>query len=146
MKKTDTPRIDESEWEAQERGMRAASGADAEGLSGTAATYRAVAEALASMPRSEPPADFAAGVVHRLARRDAGLERPLSRILLVAFVSVAAILGLAYYEAGWQLLRQAFSDDALGWVVLGLGCVTLSWASHRALEMSTLLARDAHAP
>jgi hypothetical protein len=138
--------MDEAEWAAQERGMRAASGADAHGLSGTEASYRAVAEALASMPRSEPPADFAAGVVQRLARREAGLERPLSRILLAAFVLVAAILAVVHFEAGWQLLRQAFSDDALDWGVLGLGCVALSWVGHRVLEMSSLLARGAHAP
>lgn len=139
MKETNKPRIDEAEWAAQERGMRAS--ADAHGLTGNEAAYRAVAEALASMPRSEPPADFAAGVVSQLARREAGLERHLPRILLVAFVGVATVLGVLNFEPGLQLLHQAFSDEALGWVVLGLGCVALSWAGHRAVEMSSLSAR-----
>lgn len=137
MKKTDKPRMDDVEWEAQERGMRAASGTDAEGLPPMAARYRAVAEALASMPRSEPPADFAAGVVRRLARRDAGLERALSRILLAVFVVVAAILGLGYGEQFWQLLRQALGSAALGWVLASLGCLSLSWMGHRVIGYSS---------
>ena len=140
MKETDKPRIDEAEWAAQERGMRAAAGADAHDLSGTEAAYRDVAEALASMPRSEPPADFAASVVGQLARREAGLERHLPRILLAGFVGVAAVLGAVNFEPGLQLLQQALSGDALDWVVLGLGCVALSWTGHRAREISSLAA------
>ena len=94
MNTRDKHAIDESEWEAQERGMRAALGRDTDGLPDEAvATYRAVAEALMSAPRSEPPDDFAADVVERVARHDAGSERLLSRILLFVFLAASAMAG-----------------------------------------------------
>ena len=132
MKETDKPRVDEAEWAAQERGMRAAADANSHGLTGNEAAYRAVAEALASMPRSEPPTDFAAGVMQSLAQRDAGLERALSRALLALFVMVAATIGVVYGQPFWQLLGQALGSDALGWVMASIGCLSLSWMGQLA--------------
>lgn len=136
VKKIDHPPMDDAEWAAQERGMRGASGPGEHGLSGADAAYREVADALASMPRSEPPADFASDVVKCLAQRESGLERALSRLLLAAFVVAAAVLGALNFAPGLQLLRASFSEEGLGWIVLGAGCVGLSWATRRAREIS----------
>jgi len=141
MNTTNQPIIDECEWEAQERGMRAAAGDGPDGMDPAAATYRVVAEALATLPRSEPPADFAAGVSRQIARSDAGLERPLSRILLVVFVMALALVGVLFGEPAWQLLRQALGGDAQGWLLAGMGCLALSWLGGRAIEFSSQASR-----
>jgi hypothetical protein len=133
MSKVDESGIDETEWAAQERGMRAAPAADAGGLDPAAGTYRIVAEALASMPRSHPPADFAADVLQRVVHSEAGLERPLSRVLLAVFLMVSAGVAVLYAGPAWLLLQQALDSDALGWVLAGMGCLALSWTGNRAL-------------
>jgi hypothetical protein len=142
---TNQPTIDEREWEAQECGMRAAAGDGPDSMDPAAATYRVVAEALATLPRREPPADFAAGVAKQIARSDAGLERPLSRILLVVFVMALAIVGVLFGEPAWQLLRQALDGDALGWLLAGTGCLALSWMGGRAVEFSSPAGGPDHA-
>jgi hypothetical protein len=137
MSKRETSPIDESEWEAQERGMRAAPGGDAGGLTGAAeAHYRLVGRALVSLPRSGPPAGFAADVVKRIARHDAGLERLLSRLLLAAFLVASAFVGARYGEQWWQALNASFGGDALGWLLIATGCVGLSWMGRRCLELA----------
>ncbi len=135
MNTTDEPLIAPGEWEAQERGMRAASGRDAGGMDRAAANYRVVAGAVMSVPRSGPPQDFAADVVKRVARHEAGLERLLSRMLLVAFLIACVIVGVHYGEPWWRALHQAFHGDALGWVLAGMGCVAVSWLG-RVLELA----------
>jgi hypothetical protein len=134
---TNQPTIDEREWEAQECGMRAAAGAGPDSMDPAAATYRVVAEALATLPRSEPPADFAACVARQVALSDAGLERPLSRILLVVFVMALAVVGILFGQPAWQLLREALDSDALGWLLAGASCLALSWMGGRAVEFSS---------
>lgn len=139
--------IDESEWEAQERGMRAALGGDTGGLLDEAAVdYRFVAEALISVPHSEPPDDFAADVVKCVARHDAGLESLLSRILLAVFLVASTMMGVRYGEQGWQALHQMLSGDALGWALIAMGCVTLSWIGSRLLELAGHVGDQRHAP
>jgi hypothetical protein len=133
MNTTDKHGIDDAEWAAQERGMRAAPDADASGLDAIAATYRVVAEALASMPRSQPPPDFVAEVAKRAARRESGLERPLSRVLLALFLAVSAGMLVLYAEPAWRGLREALGSEALGWVLAGVGCLALSWTGNRAV-------------
>jgi len=134
MSMTDKPLVDESEWEAQERGKRAAPGRDAAGLDAAAAAYRIVAKTVVSIPRSEPPDDFAAAVVKRIARQDAELERLLSRILLVVFVAACIVVGVQYGGQWWQALHRTLGDAALGWMVAGTGCLTLSWVLRQLFE------------
>lgn len=123
--------IDEREWQAQERGMRAAHGDDA-GVAGIAdlrtAHYRVVAQALRSTPGTQPPADFASSVA-RLAvtRSDAGLERVLSQILLVVFAISSLVVVALYGGRWWQSVHQAFGGDTLAWLLAGMGCLVVSW-------------------
>ncbi|MFY2763094.1 hypothetical protein [Arenimonas sp. MALMAid1274] len=145
MKKTTPPPIDETEWAAQERALRAAAGHGADSLSGAEASYRVIADALATMPRSEPPADFAAAVMQRIAQRESARERLLSRGLLAGFVGVSVILCVVNADAGWQLIRLGGGDDTVAWVLLGLGCAALSWVGHRVREMASLSAGARHA-
>lgn len=137
MSMTDKARIDESEWQAQERGVRAALGGDASGLDAAAVNYRAVAKALMSFPRSEPPDNFAAEVVQRVAGQDAGFERLLSRLLLAVFLVVSILVGVRYGEQWWQPLHQTLSDDALDWLLTGMGCLILSWICSRLLASAS---------
>lgn len=136
MSTTDKTPIDENEWQAQERGMRAALRHDADGLDVAAANYRVIAKALMSTPRSEPPDDFAADVVKRIAHHDARFERLLSRILLTVFIVSSLIVGVLYGEQWWQPLHQALGDAAPGWVLTAMGCVILSWTGSRLLEFA----------
>ncbi|MCW4454385.1 hypothetical protein OK348_06210 [Flavobacterium sp. MXW15] len=119
--------IDENEWQAQERGMRAARDHAPAGTDAATADYRIVAEALMSAPRSAPPADFATGVAGHIARHDAGIERLLSRILLAAFLLVSIVAGVLYGDHAWQSLQQALGGEVVEWMLAGAGCVVLSW-------------------
>lgn len=135
MSATGEPRIEQDEWEAQERGMRMAPGRE-EGLDPAAAKYRLVAEALRTMPRSGPPEDLAADIVKRVARREAGLERLLSRMLLVIFLIATVIVGVRYGETWWEAVRRALSGDALAWLLAGVGCMALSWLGSRLRDVA----------
>ena len=134
-RKHETP-IDPREWEAQERGMRAALGRDLPGTDAVTANYRIVAEALAAMPRTDPPPGFAADVAGRVARDAAGLERVLSWVLLFVFLIAMVVVAAQYGPPWWQSLRGAFSADAMTWMLAGLGCVVASWAGSRWHELS----------
>ena len=131
MSMTREPSIDECEWQAQERGMHAAQGDDAD-VAGIAdlrtAHYRVVAQALRSTPVSQPPADFASSIA-RLAvtRSDAGLERVLSQILLVVFAISSLSVVALYGGRWWQSVHQAFGGDTLAWLLAGMGCLVVSW-------------------
>lgn len=133
------PDIDANEWASQERGMRAASGADEQrrdlsGVDAAATSYSAIAEALISQLRSEPPGDFAAGVVAAIARRDAGIETLLSRKLLAVF-GLASIIVLAVYGSRcWQLLDQEIGSDATEWLLAGTVCLALSWVCGQSVQ------------
>lgn len=116
--------------------MRAALGRDADGLDAAATDYRVVAKALMSTPRSEPPEGFAADILKRAARHDAGLDRLLSRTLLIVFLVASIIVGVQYGEQWWQALHQTLGGDALAWVLTGMGCVSLSWTGSRLLELA----------
>ncbi len=132
------PPIDEAEWQAQERGMRAAREGDALGMNGLAEDYAIVARALVSPPRSEPPADFAADVAEHITRHEAGRERLWSRILLAASVLASIVVCARYGGPWWQPLRQSFDNDASGWMLAVAGCVALSWAARQLLVFARL--------
>ena len=90
MSSADDPRIDPDEWQAQERGLRAALSGQRAGPD--APDYLRIAQAIASAPQSGPPMRFARDVAARIARHDAGIERWVSRVLLA--VLAVAVLGL----------------------------------------------------
>lgn len=136
MSSTNKPQIDPNEWDAQERGLRAALGQPADGLDATATSYRLVAEAVISMPHTQPPADFAADVVQRVARHEAGLERLLSRVLLVVFLIACVFVAVHYGEPWWQALHLALDGEAMAWLLAGAGCMAVSWLCGRLPELA----------
>lgn len=131
MSPTPEPPIDEREWQAQERGMRTADGDDAD-VAGKAdvrtAHYRVVAQALQCAPGNQPPTDFASSVA-RLAvtRRDAGLERMVSRLLLFVFAVSSLVVVALYGGRWWQPVHLALGDDTLAWLLAGMVCLAVSW-------------------
>lgn len=137
MNATNEPAIDEREWSAQETGMRAVYGRDTGEFSAAAADYRIVAEALRSAPRSQPPDDFAAGVAARIDRQNAGVERVVSRILVTVFMATSIAATVRYGSQAWQPLRQSLGDDALAWILIGMGCLVLTWLCRQLLEPMT---------
>lgn len=133
------PAFDPSEWEQQERGLRAAHQADDAGLEALARDYRVVAHAVRSRPRSGPPMDFAASVARQAAVREAGIERLLSRWLVVTLVIVLGIVGVRYGAEVRASFQQALGDVASGWILIGLACAGLSWACAR---VQSFMAQD----
>lgn len=125
------PTFDASEWEQQERGRHAADQADDDGLEAPTRDYRVVARAVRSRPRSGPPMDFAASVARQAAAREAGIERLLSRWLVVTLVIVLGIVGMRYGAEVRASFQQALGDVASGWILIGLACAGLSWACAR---------------
>jgi hypothetical protein len=121
---------DEREWEAQERGMRAAREQAPADLDPLALEYRKVARAVVSHPVGAPPGDFVARAAAHVARHEGGIERPLSGVLLavfaVALVAAAVIYGARY----WQVFQHS-GEPATGWMLAGLACVVLSWVSRQ---------------
>lgn len=136
MSTTEKIRIDESEWEAQERGMRAARGRESDGMDAAASSYRRVAEALLADPGSGPPDDFAAAVASRVARHEAGIERFLSWMLLAVLALASIVVSAVYGGRVWQVLHLWSGDAALGWMSAGAGCAVLSWLFSRLLEFA----------
>lgn len=129
------PLVDEAEWQAQERGMRAALGEASAGLDSTAASYFTVASAVLSAPVSEPPTDFAASVAAHVAKREPVVERVMSRMLAAAFVVAATATVIIYGDAWWAALEPWRGSDALGWIVAGAGCVLMSWIPRQILDL-----------
>lgn len=138
MNTPDKPNVDPAEWDAQEKGMRAAKGRDAADVDALAESYRLVARSLASGPRSEPPADFAASVVAHVAKHEAGVERLVSRALFAAFAAGAIVMGVLYGDECWAALKDLPGIDASGWVLLGTTCVILSWIPRQLLALTGL--------
>ena len=121
---------DEREWEAQERGMRAARGQAPADLDPLALEYRTVARAVLSHPVGAPPGDFVARAAARIARHEGGIERPLSRVLVAVFAIALVAAAVIYGTRYWQVFQQA-GGPASGWVLAGLACVALSWLSRQ---------------
>lgn len=107
--------------------MRAARGHGTDASDPTTDSYRRVAMAVTSAPHREPPADFAAGVMLQIARREAGIERVLFRSLLLVLAAAAVIVTALYGDQWWQAMQGASTADALPWVMAGTACVVLSW-------------------
>lgn len=137
MNSTRETRIDEHEWESQERGLRAVRNGVATAMDPLAESYRHVAAALDSAPRSEPPGDFAADMVMQIARQSTGIERMLFRGLVLALAASALIVTALYGEQLLQTVQASSTYGALQWIAAGSGCVALSW-------MASQLRRSAH--
>lgn len=125
MSTADEPRIDPEEWQAQETGLRAALGGQRAGPDDV--DYLRIAEAIASAPQSGPPMRFAREVALRIARHDAGIERWVSRVLLVVLAIAVLAVGTLFGPAWWSAIEQTAGTAAVGWMMVGAGCVSLSW-------------------
>jgi hypothetical protein len=131
--------VDEREWQAQERAMRAERSPtqrDADNADNAqAASYRAIDRALRVPPLSPLPPDFAADVARcAQAAHDAGADR-VERILTHALI---ALLGLSVgvisviYGAQWlPALETAMPDSGGAWLSLVAACAGMHWTMER---------------
>lgn len=145
MNVTDEPLIDDDEWDAQERGMRAPGERGVHGLEPATARYALVADALRSMPAATPPPDFAAAVAHRIGNRDAWFERLLWRTLLGVFAAALAVAAARYGARSWQALLHVLGDAASGWVLAGAAGLTLAGACRWLVELAQAPRAGTHA-
>lgn len=159
------PAVDAAEWARQERGLQAArsraQGAAPEAhehprdialpIADDAALddYRLVATAIATAPRSAPPAGFAAAVAARTtcaarpasvaraasvgihARRDAGqagFEPHLAGGLLLLLGTAAPLAAAGAIGPAWRALRLGLGGDTLSWTVMVVACIAATWA------------------
>ena len=134
----DTP-VDEHEWELQERAMRAARDHQAPTTYSAAESYRRVAVALSSAPRSEPPADFASAMALQIAQQDSGIERLLFRGLILTLAASSVVVTALYSGQWWQAVQGISNDGALQWVLAGTGCVALSWVISQLRQSDPLV-------
>jgi hypothetical protein len=131
-------RVDEREWQAQERALRelrAGMPSRDEVLGGDealVARYRHVARALAVPPAPGLHAGFAAEVARLAATRhaapDTGFERGLLRALLLAMVLSSAVVVAVYGVQWWRASAQLLGTDTLGWTIAVAACAALSWS------------------
>lgn len=126
----DTP-VDEHEWELQERAMRAAREHRAPTTYAAAESYRRVAVALSSAPRSEPPAGFAYAMARQIAQQNSGFERALFRGLFLTLAASSVVVTALYGGQWWHAVQGISHDGAGQWVLAGTGCVVLSWMISR---------------
>lgn len=156
------PAVDAAEWARQERGLQASRGRaqgaapQAHGyptdvalpLTDDAALndYRLVATAIATAPRSAPPAGFAAAVAARTAsparaaspasvgihaRSDAaqtGFERRLAGGLLLLLGIAAPLAAAGAIAPAWRALRLGLGGDTLSWTAIAATCIATTWA------------------
>jgi hypothetical protein len=119
--------VDEAEWRAQEHAMRALN-SDSINLASKDAQYLRVAKAIASMPLSSIPDDFASNVA-RLARNraDASRESMLVNLLLVIFSGCTLWVCATYSATTLHALQRAFGSEAIIWAIAGICCLSGSW-------------------
>jgi hypothetical protein len=127
----DKARIDEREWQAQERAFQDAR-TGTPSTDPLAARYRAVAEALrAPLPELLPP-DFAARVAAQVrhapldARFEGTLVRTLTTLLGLSGAATAALYGRQWLPAILGPL-QLDSASALNWALALGACVAITW-------------------
>lgn len=136
----DHARIDEREWQAQERALQ-------DVRTGTpstdplAARYRAVAEALrAPLPELLPP-DFAARMAAQVrhapldARFEGTLVRTLTTLLGLSGAASAALYGRQWLPAILGPL-QLDSASALNWALALGACVAITWLAEPLRRMA----------
>ena len=117
--------VDDHDWRAQENAL--ASAADRRDA--------LLARALRTLPVSQPPAGFAAGIARLAAagapvamrEEEPKLERVLLNVLVVAF-ALAAVVVVAIYGGTWlSMSGDAIGNNATQWVLAGAACLGLSW-------------------
>jgi hypothetical protein len=136
----DHARIDEREWQAQERALQDAR-SDTPSTDPLAARYRAVAEALRAPPPDMLPPDFAARVAAQVrhgsldAHFEGTLVRTLTTLLGLSGAATAAVYGQQWLPAILGPL-QLDSASAMNWALaLGL-CVAVSWLTEPLRRMA----------
>ena len=132
-------RLDEHEWQAQERAMREERAGVAASDDPTLAHYRQVARALRRPPASAPPPDFARRVAASVAAAHAPPDMRLEMLLLRALsglLGVSAIVAAVLYGGQWRhafaaLLPSLVTGTALNWALALAACLGLSWSFGR---------------
>ena len=136
----DHARIDEREWQAQERALQDVR-TGAPSTDPLAARYRAVAEALrAPLPELLPP-DFAARMAAQVrhapldARFEGTLVRTLTTLLGLSGAASAALYGRQWLPAILGPL-QLDSASALNWALALGACVAITWLAEPLRRMA----------
>jgi hypothetical protein len=130
--------VDEREWQAQERAMRAERNAVPLGDDTQAAPYLGISRALREPPMAPLPMDFAADVArHVQAAQDANAER-FERILMHALIAVLGVsAGVLCVIHGAQWLRaigNAMPDGGGTWLAVVATCAGMHWTMERWRE------------
>ena len=130
--------IDAREWAAQEQGLAAARSGDDGHDDAASRSYRVVAVAVATAPRSRPPPGFAAAVAASVPERDPGFERGLSRGLLLALGAASIVSAALSAAPAWRLLHDGPAAGAMPWVIAAGACVAATWALGQARQLRGL--------
>ncbi|MGO1542033.1 MAG: hypothetical protein ACTHZI_00380 [Luteimonas sp.] len=129
---------DAHQWEAQEQGLRAARGGD-DPSGREAADYRLVAKAVATAPRSQPPADFAAVVASRAGTtRKPGLEPALVRGLMLILAIASILVTVPAAGPAWRAIRDGLAAGGLSWVAAGAACMVASWVMSQVRQIRAI--------
>lgn len=128
------PPPDAREWDRQEAGRRVTHG-DA-----PMDDYRLVAQAIATAPRSRPPADFAVAVAAkaRAGVPDPGYERRLAGGLLLLLGATALVAGVVAVGPAWQALRLGLGPAGAAWMAVPGACIALGWALGQVRQLHTV--------
>lgn len=137
-----TERIDEREWQMQERALREERFGAAAGDDPGIAAYRHVARALREPLPDALPSDFAEAIAAQAARLpvrgESALERWLVRLLYVAFVVSALYFvaqdGGAWLRASVSLLPTADMAAVRSWGLALGACVGMTWGMARVRD------------
>jgi hypothetical protein len=122
-------RADDAHWQAQERGRLAAMAPPAAPLDADSRDYLQIAQALRTLPRSAPPADFAATVARQVAPpAPVALDRWLLPPLLAALVVTIAVATAGHARPWWQALENAMTRDGGQWLLVSALCALATWA------------------
>ena len=127
----DKARIDEREWQAQERALRDAREGVASG-DPLARRYRAVVDALRTPLPDALGSDFAAQVAAQArnapldARLEGSLVRTLATLLGLSGAVTAAIYGRQWLPAILEPLHLD-TASALNWALALSACVAMTW-------------------
>lgn len=144
---TEFDRLQELEWQAQERALREErERTDLHSTQHLAepriAEYRLIARALRQPMPDLLPADFAQQLAARVGHvpLDTRLERWLMRLLIGA-MAVSGIVAIVIYGAGWWQAVIASvpqtSATTLNWIFAVGGCMGSSWLFERMRQMAT---------
>ncbi|TGY33023.1 hypothetical protein [Stenotrophomonas maltophilia] len=122
-------RAEDAHWQAQECGRRAAMAPPAAPMDADSRDYLQIAQALRTLPRSAPPADFATTVARQVTpRRSVGLERWLLPPLFVALAVTLSAAAAAHARTWWQAIEHALTHDGGHWLLACGLCALATWA------------------